>query len=447
VRLLRQLLCFASQLPRNDNKKYFMLIGIDASRANRKYKSGTEWYSYYLIRELARIDAKNQYLLYTDKPLLGGLADLISADKEIRQTKIKVDKKGWQEIKSPHNNFRAKIIKCLLPLFWTQLRLSQEMLFSPPDVLFIPAHTLPFIHPRKSVVTIHDIGFMRKDRLYSHEQIGPTGPIPCWLTDKSVRLLTKGKYGANVFDYHDWSTKFALRHAKKVITISKFSQKEILDIYQADKKKIEVVYHGYNSDLYKKIDNKAKIKQVLDKYGINSPYIFYVGRLEKKKNIPNLVEAYAIMREKYKPIKHKLVLVGSASHGFDEVNYIIQEFRLNDEVIITGWLPEDDMPYIYNGAAALIFPSFYEGFGLPLLQAMACGTPIAAAKTAAIPEIVQDCALLFDPAETGDMADSLAKIITDNNLRSELIKRGYSRIASFSWRKCARETLNVLEKL
>ena len=439
-------------------KLKIMKIGIDASRANRQYKSGTEWYSYHLIKELAKIDSKNQYILYTDKPLIDGLSNLTSSQEELKEAKhdfIKGEENaGWQKIISPHNNFRCKIIKQYLPFFWTQLNLSLEMLFHPPDVLFIPAHTLPIIHPRKSVVTIHDIGFIYNQQLYSHKRIESVSPAYVRLLNLLIKIITLGKYGSNVFDYHLWSTKFTLKHAKKIITVSKFSKKEIERTYPTDQNKIQVIYNGYDDKLYQPITKKFSpqlatnsINQILNKYDIKQPYIFYVGRLEKKKNISTLVEAYAIMREKYKNIKHKLVLVGSASHGFDEINYIIQEFNLNNEVILTGWMPEEDMPFIYYGATAFVFPSCYEGFGIPLLQAMACGTPIAASNISAISEIVEDSVLLFDPLDKKNMAEAIAKIIIDNDLQKGLIAKGQRRINYFSQKKNVQETLALLENL
>ena len=199
--------------------------------------------------------------------------------------------------------------------------------------------------------------------------------------------------------------------------------------------------------MYKKINDSEQIKQVIGKYGIKIPYIFYVGRLEKKKNTPALIEAYSIAKEENKEIKHKLVLVGDASHGYDEVKYMIREFDLENDVIITGWIPEVDMPYIYNGASAFIFPSLYEGFGIPLLQAMACGTPIIASDAASIPEIAGDAAVLFNPNDVRLMAVSISKIILDDGLKRKLIKNGFSRVKNFSWEKCARETLSQIIKL
>lgn len=436
-----------------------MLIGIDASRANRDHKSGTEWYSYHLIRQLAGIDDKNQYILYTDKPLKGGLLDLTCDDTALASAscggegqgeivaEIKINKNGWQEIQSPHNNFKAKVFKWPFNFFWTQGRLSAEMLFNRPDVLFIPAHTLPVIYPAKSVITIHDVGFERDSRLYQQEQMGPADKKGRKILNFFVRLFTRGEYSAASLDYLRWSTKFALKRARKVITVSRFSKKEIMEIYGADGDKIKVIHNGYDDKRYAKAGDEKKIDEVLEKYGIKRPYILYIGRLERKKNTPALVEAFAIMRAKNKNIRHKLVLFGDAGFGFDEVKYTIREFDLVEEVIKPGWAEEEDKPYIYSGASAFIFPSLYEGFGIPLLEAMACETPIAASRAASIPEVAGDAALFFDQNDAHAIAEAMEKIIENDDLRKELAARGKERVKNFSWAKCARETLEEIEKL
>ncbi|MBU4257478.1 glycosyltransferase family 4 protein [Patescibacteria group bacterium] len=429
-----------------------MLIGIDASRANRSHKSGTEWYSYYLIRWLAKLDKDNQYILYTDQPLTGGLLDLTTQqhfdDKNrAKEEAANFDKDGCRILKSPYNNFKAKVLKWPFNFLWTQVRFSWEMLIHRPDILFIPSHTLPRIHPKKSIITIHDIAFERERLLYSNGYLGPESAFYRKIVNLLVKLCTFGKYRASTLDYHSWAARFALKHAKKIITVSNFSKKEIEEVYNVKEKKIKVIHNGYNKSLYNKINDQNGIKEVLDKYGIDAPYIFYVGRLEKKKNTPALVEAYAVMREEYKNIKHKLVLVGDASHGFDEVKYIIREFNLDDDVIITGWAPEADMPYIYSGAAAIVHPSLYEGSSIPLLQAMACGTAITASQTTSIPEVAGDAALFFNPRDVRSIADAMAKIILDNELRQKLIENGFERVKNFSWQKCAEETLKEIRNL
>lgn len=423
-----------------------MLIGIDASRANRKFRGGTEWYSYYLIRELAKIDSKNQYILYSDKPLS---ADLVNLTDEAggKDYKVEINKKGEQQIKSPHNNFKAKILNWPVTYFWTQIRLSWEMLFHPPEALFIPAHTLPLIHPAKSVVTIHDIGFERDRGLYDSEKIGPRHNFAETLVNLSVSLFTFGKFKPNALDYHSWSVKFALRHARAIIAVSEFTKKEIIEVYGAGADKIKVVYNGFNSANYKKTGDQQKIRQVLDKYGVKGPYIFYVGRLEKKKNTPDLVNAFAVLKDNYKNLKHKLVLAGNASLGFDEVKYVIQEFNLDDEVVITGWVQEADLPWLYQGASLFVLPSHYEGFGIPLLEAMASGVPIAASAIAPISEITAGAACFFDPNDKQDMAGKMAQILLDKELAAGLISRGLERVKNFNSAKCAQETLSVIEKM
>mgnify|MGYP002280013856 CR=1 FL=1 len=434
-----------------------MLIGIDASRANRDHKSGTEWYSYYLIRWLSKFDAKNQYILYTDKPLKGGLLNLASKDgihgKKQEDDEIEFDKNGYQKIKSSHKNFKGKILKWPFNFLWTQGGLSLEMLFRKPDVLFVPAHALPIIHPKNSIVTIHDVGFERYHRLYDREQIGPEAKNGRKLINFFVQLLTFGKFSANSADYLRWSTMFALKNAKKIITVSDYSKKEIMEIYGKFagmpplEEKIKVIHNGYNKNIYQ--DNKlgGKTDEVLDKYGIEKPYLLYVGRLEKKKNTPALIEAFAIMRDANKNIKHKLVLVGDANFGYDDVKYMVEEYLLEDDVIMPGWIEEEDMPFVYCGSDGFIFPSLYEGFGVPLLQAMSCGSPITASRAASIPEVVGGAALLFDPQNVEEIADSMAKIIRDKALRDNLIRQGKERVKNFSWEKCARETFEAIENV
>ena len=158
----------------------------------------------------------------------------------------------------------------------------------------------------------------------------------------------------------------------------------------------------------------------------------------------SLIEAFYLMRKENSDIRHKLLLVGDASFGYDEIKFAMRE---DDEVILPGWVPEEDLPYIYNGAALFVLPSFYEGFGIPLLQSMACGVPIAASDVASIPEVVDGSALLFDPSDIKSMADVMAKIIKNDDVRNELIRNGLERIKDFSWKKCARETLDEIEKL
>lgn len=426
-----------------------MIIGIDASRANKDHKTGTEWYAYYLIRWLAKLDSKNKYILYTDKPLSGGLLNLKTEQhyNESETSVAEYDKKGFQKLKSPHNNFRAKILKWPFSHLWTQGGLSLEMLLHKPDILFVPAHTLPFIHPKKSVVTIHDIGFERELRLFLREEMGSYGRKRRKIINIFVRLFTLGKYSANTIDYLKWSTKFAVKRAAKIITVSNFSKSEMRQLYKFPDSKVKVIYNGYNEFLYQRISDTVAVKSVLDKYGLKQPYLMYVGRIEKKKNISLLIEAFAIFKEKNPHLNHKLLLVGDASFGYDETKYMIREFDLVQDVFMPGWLAEEDLPYLYSGAFSFVFPSNYEGFGIPLLQAMACGVPIIASDSSSIPEVVLDAAYLFNPKYALSIAEAIEKVISNRELRKSLVEKGYKRVKNFSWEKSAQETLALLNSL
>lgn len=401
-----------------------MIIGIDASRANRQRKTGTEWYSFYLIKNLAQIDKTNTYWLYLNTP---ASCDL-------------------QAIVKDNPNFIFKYLRWPINSFWTLGRLSLEMILRRPDVLFVPAHTLPLFSPRNSINTIHDVAFFREKNLYFSQGLKSTQYILRPLVNFFVKIITFGRYSADSVDYLYWSTEFALHHARKIITVSEFTKREILNIYPKTKEnKIKVVHNGYNNELYRPLDDPLKTKEILDKYNLKQPFFLYVGRLEKKKNTPILIEALSILRDQHPEIEEKLVLIGNASFGFDEVKYVIEEFDLNNDVLIPGWVDEEDLPYIYNAASAFVFPTKHEGFGIPILESMACGIPTIASDLPVLKEVAGEAILYFNQNDKYDIARAMYRIISDNDLRSHLRGEGLAQSRNFSWRKCAEETLRELE--
>ncbi|TSC56997.1 MAG: Glycosyl transferase, group 1 [Parcubacteria group bacterium Gr01-1014_18] len=383
-----------------------MLIGIDASRANKPKRTGTEWYSYHLIRALARLDRENQYRLYTRDPLLS-------------------DFSVWPE------NFKVKYLNWPPKYLWTQGRLSLEMLSDAPDVLFVPAHTLPIISPQNTVTTCHDIGFETFPELYSWKELA----------------------------YHRFTMRLAVRRARHIITISEFSRQEMIARYRIPESKISVVYQSYDEELYKKTDWN-KTSEIVRKY-VEGPYLFYVGRLEKKKNVVGLIRAFRILKEKYQ-IPHKLVLAGGKGTGWEEIEQQIplnppltrgrllppplSKGGLGRDLLFPGWVPQSDLPHLMKGADCFVFPSLYEGFGIPILEAFTAGTPLVASHIASIPEVARDGALYFDPHSVEDMAEKIAGILKNEALKRDLIEKGKIRLRDFSWERCARETRGVLTR-
>jgi len=357
-----------------------MLIGIDASRANKKWKTGVEWYSYYLIQELKKIDQQNRYFLYSDRPLVGDLA------------------------RCPQNFFE-KILSWPLSRFWTLGRLSLEMLFGKkPDTLFVPAHTLPLVNPKNAVVTVHDIGFERFPSAYS------------WV-DKL---------------YHRVSIRIIKRAARKIITVSEFSKKELQDVYQIPARKIAVVYNGFEPIRNENLELSEELKQK-----INGPYLFFIGRLEEKKNVARVVEAFAQLRRS----DLKLVLAGKPGFGFERIEKIIAKNNLQDRVVILGWTDQQQIPALFANAEVFVFPSLYEGFGIPVLEAMDVKCPVLTSNTSSLPEVAGDAAYLVDPENVQEIVAGLQKILSDQDYRASLVARGLEQVKKFSWEKCARQTL------
>ncbi|MFA5184318.1 MAG: glycosyltransferase family 1 protein [Patescibacteria group bacterium] len=403
-----------------------MIIGIDASRANLVHKTGTEWYSFYLIKNLAVLDRANQYYLYVNKPARPELLEIIKDNP----------------------NFSIRLLHWPFVYFWTLGRLTWEMFWRRPDVLFIPAHALPLFGPRKTINTIHDIAFRREQNLYRSVKVKTDFTSSRQLINLLVKLMTLGKYRSESVDYLHWSTSFALRHAQKIIAVSEFTKREILDLYpRTPADQIAVIHNGYNDERYRLLESPDRTREVLEKYDLAAPYLLYVGRLEKKKNIPALVEAFALFKEEHPDQAVKLLLIGDAGYGYDEVKYIIQEFDLNRQIYLPGWVEEEDLPYIFNAAQAFIFPSKHEGFGIPVLQALACGAPAAVSDIPVLREVAADAALYFNQNDTRAIAAAIDKILNDEDLRQALRAKGLARVEEFSWRRCAQETLKLIESL
>jgi len=374
-----------------------MIIGIDASRANRAHKTGVEWYAYHIIKNLVEIDPDDDYILYSDKPLEGDLLQLCKV----------------------HSNCKQTVLHWPLRYFWTLGRLSWEMIVRPPDVLFVPAHTLPLFSRAKMVNTIHDVAFMVYPQFYS-------------TLDRK---------------YLQWSTRFALSRAEQIITVSNFTKQEIMRYFlMAQEDKISVVYHGYDRELYHPITHQSADNPVLDYYHLERPYFIYVGRLESKKNIIGLLNAFRNFCQERPQDKTKLVLVGKRSRDYAPINNLLADPIIKERAKELGWVPEKDLPALLRQSLAFIYPSWYEGFGLPIIQAMACGTPVIAARVGSLPEIGSQVALYFDPADQGDLLEKMKQLTDDSALRHQLSQAGLKRAAQFSWSQAAAQTLEILKK-
>ncbi len=375
-------------------------IGIDASRVTVAERTGTEHYTFELLAALAQLDRQNRYTLYCNQPPT--------------------------ELPPLGPNFSLRNIP--FPRLWTHVRLSVELALHPPDVLFVPAHVLPLgvlLRRRmRTVVTIHDMGYMRFPESHTPSQ------------RRYLRL----------------STKWGVGTASQLIAISNTTRDDLIRYIGAPPAKISVVHHGVSSR-FRPVEDQDLIAATQAKYGITRPYFLYVGTIQPRKNLARLIEAYAQALQIANPhlesltVSPQLVIAGKRGWLTGEIERQATQLFGPDSpsVRFTGYIADEDLPALLSGALAFVFPSLYEGFGMPILEAMACGTPVLASATSALPEIAGDAALLIDPEDTAAIADGLARLASDAALRDDLRARGLARAGQFTWERCAEETLAVLQ--
>jgi glycosyltransferase involved in cell wall biosynthesis len=368
-----------------------LTFGIDASRAARAHRTGTETYSLELIKALAQMASANHCLrLYTPHP---------------------PQHTDWPD--SPY--IETRVIPW--PRLWTHLRLAAELRRHPPDVLFVPAHVLPLACPVPAVVTVHDLGYRHYPRAH------------------------------RAFDrwYLAWTTRRHTRVARHMVADSLATQQDLVDFYNANPDQIDVVYLGRDENLVPVTDVNI-INQIRGKYKIKGDYLLYLGTLHPRKNLVRLVEAFQQAVTDLQNRQIKLVVAGKKGWLYSAIFERVRQLALTDQVIFTGYVEDKDKPALLSGALAYVFPSLYEGFGLPVLEAMACGTPVLTSNISSLPEVAGEAALLVNPHHTAEIAAGLTQLITNPNLRRQLVEQGYQQLQKFSWQKAAAQVFEILEE-
>lgn len=293
------------------------------------------------------------------------------------------------------------------PRLWTHVRLAWELFTRTPrpEVLFIPAHVVPLVCPVPAVVTVHDLGY----RLFPNAH-----PLrQRW--------------------YLELSTRYSAHAAAHVLADSQATRRDLIRFYGVPEAKITVVYPGRDEVL-----RRTDPAPVRAKYQLPERYLLHVGTLQPRKNLIRLIEAVGGQGSMI-----SLVLAGRAGWLSEPIVRAVRAANVR-------WLeyvPDEDLAGLYSGATAFVFPSLYEGFGFPLLEAMACGTPVICSDTSSLPEVAGEAAVRVDPQDTAALAAAITRVLADADLRAALIARGYEQIQKFSWEKAARETLNVLERV
>jgi glycosyltransferase involved in cell wall biosynthesis len=296
-----------------------------------------------------------------------------------------------------------------------------------------------------------EIGWYTKkyDLEIVHDPIG-IAPFAACKTKKVITLcdvfpLSFPGYSAKLENliYKYWLPKIVPK-LDKVITISHHSKKDICEYLTMPESKISVTQLATDAR-FRPLPDKI-VTPVLSQHHLEEPYILYVGSIEPRKNLVRLLKAFAQTNKKLP--QFKLVIVGARNYWKSSpVAETVKEFSLQDQVVFTGYIPDEDLPAIYNGAYLFCFPSLYEGFGLPVLEAMACGTPVITSNTSSLPEVAGDAALLVDPYQVEDIATGMENVLENPSLTLELKTKGLERAKQFTWEKTARETIKVYQEI
>ena len=369
-----------------------MRIAIDAHSVGTGL-GGNESYATNLIEALAEIDQANCYTLYVTK-------------------RAAVERFGnrWP-------NFSVRTTLPHTPLIRIPLTLSAELRRNPVDVLHVQFTAPPF-SPCPVVVSIHDLSFEHLPQTFK------------WRSRKQLRITVRR----------------TARQASQVIALSEHGRNDIVDTYQVSPERISVIPLSAG-DQFRPITNEDELQRVRQTYAIKGEYMLSVGAIQPRKNLSRLVAAYARLRHARPEVKlPKLVLAGKCAWLYDETLRTIEELQLSDSIILTGYVPQSDLPALYSGAICFIYPSYFEGFGLPPLEAMKCGVPVIVGDRTSLPEVVGDAAVLVDPFDVDALAAAIEKVISDSDLRTELGLKGLGRAKLFNWRETARQTLAVYRK-
>lgn len=371
-------------------------IGINARYLQRPI-TGIERYALELIKNLARLDDVNKYVLF------------FNSHEPLNNV---VKKHNFETyVTAVPTKFR------LLRIFWEQFWLALELKSNDVNIFHGPSFLSPLKKTCKYVVMIHDLSFFKYPESFTLEN----------------KL------------YFKFFLERSIKSADAIIANSEATKKDIIHYFKVDPLKIHVTYLAVD-EKYRPLNNPAKAEEVKKKYGLPEKFILFTGVLSPRKNLERTLLAFCLLKRKRK-YPHKFVVVGKKGWLYDPIFEKIKFLNLENDVIFTDYVPEEDLPYFYNLADVFVLASLYEGFGLPIIEAMACGCPVVTSNRSSMPEIAGDAALLVDALKVDDIVAAFEKIIDDPELRATLVKRGFEQVKKFSWKTTAEKTLEVYKSL
>ena len=367
-----------------------MRVAIDIRKL---HDFGIGTYIRNLLRYLARLDRENEYILFC-QPEDSAIAGELGA------------------------NFRSIHDRSAPYSLREQLSLPLAAAREKVDVYHAPHYVLPILTPGRRVVTIHDCIHLM---------------FPEYLP---YRL---GKLYARAMMYS------AARHAHRILTVSESSKRDILRFFPVKPEKISVIYNAIDEH-FRIQPTDAAIDRVRERYQLADPFVLYVGNVKPHKNVERLIEAFALLRRRAAD-GLKLLIIGDEISKFQTLRRAVHHHKLHKHVRFLGFVPDDTLSVLYRLAGVFVFPSLYEGFGLPPLEAMACGTPVITSNVSSLPEVVGDAALLVDPHNSEAIADAIMQVLVDSSLAAALRARGLARAQDFSWERSVARTLEIYREV
>lgn len=374
-----------------------MTIGIDGNEANIARRVGIGEYAFELLQQFKEISNNSSKLKF----------------------QIYLKDKPREDMPKPSSNWQYILVKPRK--LWTQIGLPLYLFthFPRPDVFFTPSHYAPRLSPIPTVMSIMDLSYVHFPELFAKRDL---------------------------FQLKNW-TEYSAKRAAKILTISNASKDDILKVYKRSSQDVIVTHLGIKDGVGSKVvDSGMNMEELERKFGITGKYILFVGTLQPRKNIARLIEAFASVKHAVSDVKDlQLVVVGKKGWLYEDILAAPEKYGVADTVKFLDFVTDEDLPSLYKHAEVFVLPSLYEGFGLPVLEAMKHGCPVITSNISSLPEAGGDAAVYVNPEDTKDIAQKIGEVLRDKNLRERMVKKGYEHIKKFSWEKTAKETLEVLE--
>lgn len=378
-----------------------MRIAIDGRKLSEN-KTGIGNYLESMLEEILKLDSSNDYYIFSDKPI---------------NSKFSSKKVHYIEIEKYRSVFKKEQ---LYQPFWLNVLLPSYLKRYKIDIFWGPNFLRPLSFPaERSIITIHDLAFIDAKQYHSGLH--------------SLYLRT--------------FLKLNISGSTNILTVSKYSKETILKHYpEVSSEQIDITYCSYNHKLFSGSYDEAYREKVREKHNLPEEYLLFVGTTTARKNLVNVIQAIKYAVDHKKKVCD-LVVVGAKGNGLKELKQLIRKLDIESHVHFLGYVEDEDLPYIYNMASIFVFPSFFEGFGIPILEAMACSTPVITANVTSLPEVSGDAAYLIDPHSPENIAKAIGDILSDEKLRNAMISKGYNRLQQFQWRESAEIFIDKINTL